>query len=161
MSYMDEYRTLRDEMLYYMKSRDQITMFFLTSALAVIGYNIWAEPTSLLILYVPVFISLFAYTFYTLRTLYILKIDSYIRVFLEKNIGELNWHNQKYNYSLGIIYRLGKLLNILLFVIPIYWSFFKILLIDNKTHHWVAFASVSILIFLIEVSKSKSVKTLF
>lgn len=131
-----EYKTLREEMLYHIKIRDQITIFFVTSAYIIMGYNIWKSGINMWLLYLPIITPFFAYIFYNPKSLYILKIDSYIRVVLERKVKEWNWHKMKYHYDIGIIFCFGKILSVLIFIIPIFVSFYKILTIYPKIFHW-------------------------
>lgn len=155
-----EYKTLREEILYHIKIRDQITIFFLTSAYIIMGYNIWKSGINIWLLYLPIITPFFAYIFYNLKSLYILKIDSYIRVVLERKVKEWNWHKMKYHYDIGIIFCFGKILSVLIFIIPICVSFYKILTIYPKIFHWFFLITISILILIAELSKYQNEKEL-
>lgn len=63
-----EYKTLREEILYHIKTRDQITIFFMTPAYIIMMYNIWKLEINTWLLYLPIAIPLFAYIFYNLKT---------------------------------------------------------------------------------------------
>jgi len=155
-----EYKTLREEILYHIKIRDQITIFFMTPAYIIMMYNIWKLEINIWLLYLPIVIPLFAYIFYNLKTLYELKIDSYIRVVLERKVKEWNWHKMRYHCDIGIIFYFGKILNILIFIIPIYVSFYIIFSTDYKMFHLFFFIIISISILIVEISKYQNEKEL-
>jgi len=156
---ISEYETLRQEMLYYVKTRDQITTYVLTTSYGAFVLELLRSQT-IVIFYLAILLSLFAYIFFTVRTLYILKIDSYIRVILEKQGGEWQWHRMKYNYPMGVIYHIGQISSFVMFVIPIAFSFIEILLLRPEVVHWALLIAVIALVLVIELSKQRNKKLL-
>lgn len=160
--HLEEYKTLREERLYYVKIRDQITIIMITSSLIIIGFNIIQEELSVLSLYIPIIVSFSSYIFYTYRTKYISKIESYLRAVLEKKLDGMNWHQAKYDYDFGWSYRIPWIAIKIALIGPIYLSFTLILLSTTEPLllivHGSLFIVFSIIILIDEISMFRGKK---
>ena len=96
MSYIiDKYRTLRDEYLYYTKSKEQITFFILTSVYIAFFYTLFKEqqPNIWYFIFLGL-ITLFIDSFYLNRHYHQENIMDYIGTNIENRMNELTWHTK-------------------------------------------------------------------
>jgi len=87
--YVEEYRTLREEILVHEKSIWQVHSFLLTAAGAIFGYGLTVNNPFVLL--VPLVILIPGIYMILSRWSHIYRIAAYIRLLLEPEVDGLNW----------------------------------------------------------------------
>lgn len=146
--YLEEYKTLREEHLYYTKSRDQISFLLITGIyfLTVYFFSENSEKLNYWFYYIPIIVVLYVSIYYKIRTFNLMIIDYYISEVIESNKevkDQLHWHRfahrleeKKKEYKWHRREIIGRVFQSLFFSIPLIASSIKIISSACNTWHF-------------------------